>query len=353
MSQKNLKKNDVIARAPIVNLRTVIVAVLILIGIALLIPRLVSLEEALKLLLQVNKPYLLLALIAEFISYCAAAWLLGIILSRMGFRLPFIDRFRIGSIAAFAIHFLPIGTFGEGALDYYFLHAKKVNTGSILITLLLRIIVTYAAFIFLFFVGLILLPTAFNASSKSFIAMGILAIITVLGAFYLYYLYKNKKKFRNAWKRLINFFSKPISKLLGRPVTEQKKEEIFEDIYRGLHLFSRRKRVTALAITAGILYWLGDITCLFFVFLSFGYTINFGVLIFSYILSTLAGMVSFIPGGLGITEGSLGLIFNSFSVPLDISLVSILVFRILSFWLWIPIGLISYLTLSREIARNK
>jgi len=347
------KKEKPALKSPILNVKTLTVLVVVIVGIILILPKVVSLQEAVKLLAQVNKLYLLLALIAEFISYAAAAWLLGIILSRTGFKLRFIDRFRIGSIAAFAMHFLPIGTIGEGALDYYFLHAKHVKAGSILITLLLRIILTYAAFLLLFLISLLVVPAASHASLELRIAVTVLAALIVAGVIYLYYLYKNKKKFRNVWKRIISVFNKPIEKLRGRPLTEEKKNEVFEDIYKGLHLFSRKKRFSALALLAGVLYWLGDITCFFFVFLSFGYLINFGVLIFSYSLSTLAGMISFIPGGLGVTEGFMGLLFNSFSIPLSVAVVSILVFRLLSFWIWIPIGLISYVTMAREISKER
>jgi hypothetical protein len=64
-------------------------------------------------------------------------------------------------------------------------------------------------------------------------------------------------------------------------------------------------------------------------------------------------MISFIPGGLGVTEGFMGLLFNSFSIPLSVAVVSILVFRLLSFWIWIPIGLISYVTMAREISKER
>lgn len=338
-------------RSPILNFKTLIILFIVIIGIILILPKVVSLQEAVKLLAQVNKPYLLLALLSAFITYSAAAWLLGIILSRTGFKLSFIDRFRIGSIAAFAMHFLPIGTIGEGALDYYFLRAKHVKAGSILITLILRIILTYSAFLLLFLISLLVVPIT-HASLKLEVAVIVLAVLVVAGVIYLYYLYRNKKKFRSIWNRIISILKKPVEKIIGKPLTEQKKSEVFEDIYKGLHLFSRKKRFSALALLAGLLYWLGDITCFFFVFLSFGYLINFGTLIFSYTLSTLAGMISLIPGGLGVTEGSLGLLFNSFSVPLSVAVMSILVFRLLSFWIWIPIGFVSYITMAREIAKE-
>ncbi len=103
-----------------------------------------------------------------------------------------------------------------------------------------------------------------------------------------------------------------------------------------------------MAVIAGLVYWLGDIFCLFFVFLSFGYVAHFGGLLLGYSVSSLAGMASFIPGGLGVTEGTLALILTGLGTPSTIALMSILVFRFFSFWIWIPVGLYSFFSLKKE-----
>jgi glycosyltransferase 2 family protein len=333
-----------------VNIKTIIFIVLFFVGVYLLLPRIVDAREATKLILKVNKFYLLIAVFSEFISYVGAAWLLGIILSRLGYRVRFWDRFKIGSIAAFAIHFFPVGSFGEGAVDYYFLRKRKVETGSIFLMLILRIIFTYIGFFSLFLVGLILVPTLQNISMGAR-ALTISFFILIFGGFiYLIYLYEHKEKFRAVWYKLVrpaNFFLRRFSQKI---LTPEKSAEIFDDVYQGLNLFSQKKRNFVFACVASLIYWLGDIFCLFFVFLSFGYTIHFGGLILGYCVSSLAGMASFIPGGLGVTEGTLALIITGFGTPGAIALTSVLVFRFFSFWIWIPVGLFSFFSLRKSKA---
>ena len=139
----------------------------------------------------------------------------------------------------------------------------------------------------------------------------------------------------------------------GDKLKDDRSEIIFEDIYQGIGLFGQKKRTSIWAIIAGLIYWLGDITCFYFVFLSFGFQISWGVLVFGYGVATLLGMISFLPGGLGVTEGTLALIYSGLSVPSPLALMSILVFRFFSFWLWIPFGLYSYLSLKRESTPNQ
>lgn len=331
-----------------INLKAVIILLLFVIGMYFLFPKIVDAQEAAKLILKVNKFYLILAVFFEFISYVGAAWLLGIILSRLGYKIPFWDRFRIGSIAAFAIHFFPVGSFGEGAIDFYFLRKRKVEPGSILIMLILRIIFTYIAFFSLLLIALILLPTITDLSLGPKLLAVIIFVLVFGGFIYLIYLYENKERFKKVWQKLLvvgNYF---LRKVKQPQIGEAKSAEIFDDIYEGLGLFNEKKRNFVLAVLAALVYWLGDILCFFFVFLSFGYFIHFGVLMFGYGIGSLAGMVSFIPGGLGVTEGSMGLILTGLGTPTAIALVSILVFRFFSFWIWIPVGLYSFFSLRKK-----
>lgn len=345
----NQKDTGVLDFVPKFNLKTLFVVILFAIGIYFLIPKLIDVEQALHLILKVNKLYLGLALLAEISSYLSAAWILGIILSRLGYKIRFIDRFKIGSISAFAIHFFPIGSLGEGAIEYYFLRKKQVETGSILIMFLLRIIFTYAAFLIIFLTGLILVPTYPHLSFSPKLASFILFVAILAGVIYMIYLYRHKNKFLKVWQKFTGLINLFLGKSKKYFFGETKSEEIFEDLYKGIGMFGKKKRNSVMAIFATLLYWLGDVVCLYFVFLSFGFKIGWGVLIFGYGVSTLAGLVSTIPGGLGVVESSMGLIYSGLGIPTSLVLMSILVFRLFSFWIWIPIGLISYLTLRRDL----
>lgn len=334
--------------SPKFNIRSAITVILLLVGIYFFIPKLIGIEESLKLVLKVNKIYLFLAIVSEIASYGGAAWLLGIILSRLGYKIPFSERFRIGSIDAFAMHFFPLGSLGEGLINFYFLSKRGVTAGSALLMFVIRIIITQASFLILFVLGLILVPTAPHLEfSPKFVALAIFSLI-VTGIIYLIYLYEHREKFYRVWEKILNFLNSSLISFKKQPIGKEKANEVFEDLYKGFDLLATRKRSLVLGGMAGLIYWIGDILCLFFTLLSLGYFPHAGVLIFSYGVSTLAGLISTIPGGIGVTEGFLGIALNSLGVPLTVSVISILIFRLFSFWIWIPIGLISYITLQRR-----
>lgn len=330
------------------NLKTLIVILILGFGLYFLIPRLIGLQEAVKLIIFATKWKILIAIGFEVISYMGAAWLLGIILSRLGYKIKFFTRFKISSIAAFAMHFFPISSFGEGAVDYYFLRKQKVYTGSILLMLVLRVIITYIAFLLIFLIGLALVPTAPYIKISPKIISFALFLIIIGAILYISYLYKNKEKFRKSWHKLFRLFRPFVNKIRGKEMAEAQEQIIFEDIYQGIGLFSKKKRFMILSVIAGMIYWLGDITCFYFVFQAFNYNIHWGVLIFGYCSATLLGMISFIPGGLGVIETSMGLIYSGLGVPGSLAVMAILVFRFFSFWMWIPFGLYSYINLSRQ-----
>lgn len=330
------------------NLKTLIIVLLFVAGLYLLIPRLVGMEQVLKLIFKVNPFYLILAILVEFVSYCAAAWLLGIILLRLGHKIRFWERFKIGSIAAFSIHFFPLGSLGQGAVDYFFLRRRDVPSGSIFIMLILRIIFTYAAFLLLFLVGLILVPTVPSLPFSPKLVSGILFLMGAFIVIYLVYLYHHRTRFLRVWTKYFGKINRILLFLKRKPVSEQKQEDIFGDIYSGIGLFGNKKRTSAMALFAGVLYWLGDIFCLYFVFKGFGYVVPLGVLFFAYGVGTLAGLISMVPGGVVVTEGFLSLAFAALGVPISTAVTVILVFRFFSFWIWIPVGLFSFITLIKN-----
>lgn len=59
---------------------------------------------------------------------------------------------------------------------------------------------------------------------------------------------------------------------------------------------------------------------------------------FVYALSTIAGAVSMLPGGLGVTEGSLSLILISSGISKEISIASTLIIRVVTLWFAVVLG---------------
>jgi uncharacterized protein (TIRG00374 family) len=95
-----------------------------------------------------------------------------------------------------------------------------------------------------------------------------------------------------------------------------------------------------------------DMLTLYFLFIAAGHDVSPGVLIAGYGLPLLLGKMAFVvPGGVGVVEGSMAALYNGLGVPNPITVVVVLGYRLISFWLpsfsGFPIA--AYLQQSRKV----
>jgi uncharacterized protein (TIRG00374 family) len=93
------------------------------------------------------------------------------------------------------------------------------------------------------------------------------------------------------------------------------------------------------------LNWLLDAACLWVFIWSFGYVISPIDLLVAYGLANILAAIPITPSGLGIIEGVLIGTLVGFGVPHDQALLAVLAYRLVNFWIPIPVGGVSYATL--------
>jgi hypothetical protein len=101
----------------------------------------------------------------------------------------------------------------------------------------------------------------------------------------------------------------------------------------------RLSRILAWAATN----WLFDAACLWVCLRTFGYSEQVGPLLAVYGLVNLVAMLPITPGGLGIVEGVLIPAVVSFGSPRGVAVLGVLTWRLIAFWLPIPL---SWLTMA-------
>ncbi|MEX2123016.1 MAG: lysylphosphatidylglycerol synthase domain-containing protein [Woeseia sp.] len=66
--------------------------------------------------------------------------------------------------------------------------------------------------------------------------------------------------------------------------------------------------------------------------------------------SAVLGVATGLPGGIGVTEGILGASLRIRSVPVEHLAVAVAAFRLITFWIWIPIGWLAIAILRRRLS---
>jgi putative heme transporter len=97
-------------------------------------------------------------------------------------------------------------------------------------------------------------------------------------------------------------------------------------------------------------WWGFDIAVLWACFHAFGYAPPKAVIVMAYFVGMLGNTLP-LPGGIGGVDGGMIGAFSAFGVPVDISIVSVLAYRALAFWLPTLPGALAYLQLRRTVHR--
>jgi hypothetical protein len=97
-----------------------------------------------------------------------------------------------------------------------------------------------------------------------------------------------------------------------------------------------------------------DMLTLYFLFVAVGHNVSPGILLAGYGLPLILGKMAFlVPGGVGVIEGSMVALYDSLKVPDAFSVVVILGYRLVSFWLPTVLGFIAVLYLSSKPSKLK
>ena len=148
-----------------------------------------------------------------------------------------------------------------------------------------------------------------------------------------------------------NTFNKIASLLEKRKFTSKFVEPLsssYDAIKNGI-----RGPITLYASSLSILFWLIEAISIYFILLAFGVeTIEFVAIISTYTTSIMLGILSFLPIGIGVVEGTLASFFTIYGIDVSLALTIVIVIRLFTRWYGVSFGFIA-LKLSGGLTNNQ
>ncbi len=314
-------------------IRYLLFLILLYFAISAIIHELPALQKARNLLDEMNYSWIILAILFQAGQYIGDGLLSQHLLRAIEIKLSFKDTFRIAAMNVFAAHLLPVGQAGAFATSYYFYQRLGVPAGAIVFLSLAWGIITNVLLIVMLLISLAFLPNVsipIDPSTQSLFMLVVL-LATMSGLF----------TFRHRVKTL--FWRVARKKKLTKDI------ENYVDAFKEYEQDARREwRQVFFGIMGAFIYFLSNIATLAFSFAAFGEWVSLPLLTFAYTASLLLGIITLAPAGIGATEATLILIFAQAQIDPAVSLAAILVFRLITFWIPIPAGAISYASLKRK-----
>ena len=135
-------------------------------------------------------------------------------------------------------------------------------------------------------------------------------------------------------------FNKILS-LFGRRKFTLKFVEPLSSSYDGVKN-GIRGPISLYASGLSILFWMIEAISIYFILLAFGVeTIEFLTIVSTYTTSIMLGILSFLPLGIGVVEGSLASFFTIHGIDISLSLTIVVVIRLFTRWYGVSFGFIA------------
>lgn len=128
-------------------------------------------------------------------------------------------------------------------------------------------------------------------------------------------------------------------------INPDKVSELLVKVAARITVLINSRRTLWWAFTWAGLNWLFDAACLWVFVWSFGHAISPIDLLVAYGLANILAAIPITPAGLGVVEATLITTLEGFGVPYGQAILAVLSYRLVNFWIPIPIGGAAYASL--------
>ncbi|MDA8209217.1 MAG: lysylphosphatidylglycerol synthase transmembrane domain-containing protein [Actinomycetota bacterium] len=143
--------------------------------------------------------------------------------------------------------------------------------------------------------------------------------------------------------RLFSRLLRPPLELFARLANRFRREPLqVEEAIARIGSIATTKTQVLVAIGWAVANWVMDATVLALAYVAIGSKVPWGGILLAYGAGQLAANLPVTPGGLGVVEGSLSIALVAYGGAQEPAVAAVLLYRLISFWLVVPFGWLSY-----------
>ena len=314
-----------------------------LIGFAYAIRK--DLWATIKNLEHVNGWLLLLLVPIEALNYHAQAKLYQGMFAVVGNKLSYKFLYIASVELNFVNHVFPSG--GAAGISYFGLRLKNNEITAAKATLIqvMKLGLTFLSFEVLLIFGIFCLAVVGKANNLTIMVGTALSTLLLVGTFGFAYVVGSKSRINNFFGAVTQFLNRLIQVVRPRhpeTISMAAAREVFDDFHGNYKQLRQSLPQLKQSFWYALLTNVTEIAAVYVVFLAFGHAVNFGAVILAYGVANFAGLVSVLPGGVGIYEFLMTAVLASAGVSPAVSLPVIVMYRVVNTLIQVPPGYYFY-----------
>jgi putative heme transporter len=295
---------------------------------------------------KVNTWLLLLLIPVEALNYHAQARLYQKLFGMVGNKLSYAFLYKASLELNFVNHVFPSG--GAAGISYFTLRLRdgeKLTGSKATLIHIVKLGLTFLSFELLILFGLLSLSIMGHVNNLTILVAASLSTLLVVGTAVFVYIVGSKQR--------INSFFTTVTKALNRVIQVVRPQHpetinidntrrIFDDFHTNYAEIKNSYRQLRGPFWYALLANVTEIMALYVVYMAFDQYVNVGAVILAYAVANFAGLVSVLPGGVGIYEALMTGVLASAGVSAAISLPVTIMYRVLNTLIQIPPGYYLY-----------
>lgn len=300
-----------------------------------------QIAETVRNLGQVNSWALLFMVVGQGINYHAYSRMYQALITILGGHIDYWRMVRINLELNFVNNIFPSG--GVSSFSYFGLRMKSegVSTGKGTLIQIMRFILTFVSFQILLFTGLFFLSLGGQANRLAILVASSLGTALLFGTLGAAFIIGSKSRINS----FFTFITRMVNRLIhvvrpGHPETIDiaRVQRMFTELHENYMLLKANPRVLLKPLWQALWANIGEIITVYVVFVAFGEYVNPGAVIIAYAVANFAGLISVLPGGVGIYEALMTGVLAAAGVPAGTSIPVIIMYRILNMTLQLVPG---------------
>ncbi|HEX8762472.1 MAG TPA: lysylphosphatidylglycerol synthase transmembrane domain-containing protein [Candidatus Saccharimonadales bacterium] len=304
-----------------------------------------QLIETFKNLAKVNAWLLLLLIPVQALNYHAQTRMYQGLFAMLGNKVTYGFLYRAALELNFINHVFPSG--GISGISYFGVRMKNdaISGGKATLVQLVKVALLILSFEVLLVAGLLFL--AFENKANDFVVLvtSTLTTLMIVGTFAFVMIIGSKKRINATF----TFLTKAINRVLHffmphspETISIARVESAFADLHDNYKTIESRWHDLRRPFLWALMANLTEVLAIYVVYLAFGEWVNLGAVILAYAVANFAGLVSVMPGGVGIYEALMTGVLVAAGIPAAVSLPVTVMFRMLSTLIQVPPGWFLY-----------
>ncbi len=236
---------------------------------------------------------------------------------------------------------------GVSGFSYFSIRmrTKGVTAGRSTLVQTMRFVLLFVAFQILLFFGVILLALDGKASNFMILIAGSLGTLLLVFTVGLGFIVGSKQRIDSFFTVVTKALNKIIQ--LVRPkhpetINVSRAKLAFQEYHGNYATLRKDYKRLGRPLVYALLINLAEIGTIYAVFVAFGEWINPGAIIIAYAVANFAGLISVLPGGIGIYEALMAGVLAAGGVPAALSLPVIVAYRVINIGVQLPAGAYFY-----------